>query len=178
MTRSPRSTVGALLLLSLAGCSDDTAATPGGGIAINEIQPYGLEWVELVNTSEAAIDLDGFGLCDEDANGACDLAKSVHFPSVKLDPGGYLVIITDQIDSGQTVSVGCPPPVASCMTAQWKVSGVDGETLRLLDASGEEIASFTYPAAATADETKSWARSPDGTGEGKVSDPTPGAENP
>ncbi len=149
-----------------------------GDVSINEVQPYAVEWVELANATGSAIDLAGYGLCDEDVNGACDTAKMMRFPAgATLDADGYLVVLSDQAESGVLVTTGCPAPVTSCYTAQWKVSGADGETLRLVDADDVLVAAFTYPAGATADDTESWARTPDVSGPGSVSTPTPGAAN-
>lgn len=160
------------------GAGDPGPTELVGDLSINEIQAYGLEWVELVNTSGAAIDLEGYSLCDEDAIGGCDLGKRVVFPKKTIAAGGYVVVIADQALSGQEVVSGCPMPVGECITAQWKISAADGETIRLLDDADNVVAAFTYPPAATADDTRSWARSPDGTGAGKAAVPSPGATNP
>lgn len=163
-----------VLPLLAAGCGD-------GSVVINEIQGHGaVEYVELANAGSSDIDLTGFGLCDEDADGACQIDGAVRFPAgTVLAPGEYLLVIANQdTTKGPGPYSECTGGVTSCFYASWKVSAVDGETLRVIDADDVEVASLVYPKDATADETQSWSRSPDLTGEASAAAPTPGKPNP
>ncbi|MFO0552996.1 MAG: lamin tail domain-containing protein [Polyangiaceae bacterium] len=197
MTRtSPWFLCGAVLVVgSLAvACGDDGSGGAGGGnnggggsgagpsnadIVMNEVQPHGLEWVEIANAGDSAVDISGFGVCDEDATGACEVGKALRFPEGTTIPaGGYILIMTDQDPAmGPGPHAACTGGVAECYYAQWKVSAVDGETVRVIDASDNEVDALVYPANATADETRSWARLPDLTGDPGSATPTPGAAN-
>ena len=179
--------------LSLAACGDSggsgggaSGGGPGsggggaaaGGLVINEIQARGDEWVEIANASDSAIDVSGLGVCDEDADGQCEAASAMRFPSgTSIGPGEYLVVLADQADPDPGPHDVCIPGVASCFYATWRVSAADGEVIRIVDASDAEVAQLLYPANATADATTSWARLPDMTGGADVGAPTPGAPN-
>jgi hypothetical protein len=160
-------------------------SAPSSGIVVNEIQPHDdevlniREWLEIANSSDAEIDLSGFGVCDEDATGDCDPAEAMRFPAgTTIAAGGYIVIMTDQPnDDPPGPHDTCVAGVASCFHAPWKVSAGDGETLRVIDADNAEVASLQYPPGATPDATFSFSRLPDMTGPGAVGEPTPGAPN-
>ncbi len=161
-----------------AGGSTGTG-TSGPALAVNEIQPHDFEWVELANTTDEDVDLEGYGLCDEDASGDCDTDKMIRFPAgTTLTAGGFLLILTDQDPlEGVGPHATCLGGVSECFYAPWKVSAVDGETVRLLDTMDEEVNGLTYPPNSTVDSTASYARLPDGTGDPGVATPTPGAAN-
>lgn len=166
-----------------AGASGTGGAGTGGGAAgsvvINEIQGHHPEWIELANAGTEAIDLGDYALCDEDANGACELAGALRFPAgTTLAAKAYLVVTTDDM-SGATGpdANGCPAGVASCYHAGWQIGATDGETIRVMSPSDQEVAAFTYPPNATADDTTSWSRVPDMTGQGQVTPTSPGAAN-
>ena len=178
--------------LAVGGCNETAAhdgsggATGGGGggvaaanagAVINEIQAYGEEWVELANPTDEVIDLSDFGLCDEDAEGACEIAKAMRFPAGTTLPAmGYILVLTDQEGDPGPSSV-CVGSVASCYHATWKVSAKDGETIRLVDPSDALVAELRIPPAATEDEAMSWSRIPDMTGEAVAATPSPGGVN-
>ncbi len=146
---------------------------------INELQPQGAEWIELVNASDADVDLEGYGLCDEDAVGACEIAEAIRFPAgTTLKAGEFLLILTDQDPAlGVGPQSACLGGVTSCFYAPWKISAADGETIRLVDGADEEVSSLTFPPGVTADETESWGLLPDGQGEPFILAATPGAPN-
>ncbi|MFO0546907.1 MAG: lamin tail domain-containing protein [Polyangiaceae bacterium] len=166
------------------GGSPNTGGAGGGTpstdkIVINEIQGHHPEWIEIANAGNAAVDVSGFGVCDEDANGACEVGSAMRFPAgSSLAAGAHIVIVTDDpsTDPGPN-AIGCPNGVATCYHATWQIGAADGETLRVIDDADVEVASFTYPANATPDATVSWSRLPDLTGSGAIGTPTPGAPN-
>ncbi len=162
------------------GSGGSTSSGPAGnGLVINELQPQGAEWVELANTGDADVDLEGYGLCDEDATGACEIASAIRFPAgTTLKTGEFLLIVTDQDPAlGVGPQNACLGGVTSCFYAPWKISAADGETIRLVDGSDDEVSALTLPPNATADETESWGLLPDGEGEPQLLAATPGAPN-
>lgn len=194
MTRASVATTSICLCLAAFGgaCGDSSAAggasagggpgtggsAPAGALVINEIQARGDEWVEIANGSDGDIDLSGFGLCDEDADGQCETASAMRFPDgTVIGPGEYLVVLADQMDPDPGPHDVCIPGVTSCFYATWRVSAADGEVIRLIGADDAEVAQLLYPANATVDATTSWSRLPDMTGAADVGAPTPGAAN-
>jgi len=182
--------------LLLVGCGDSTAVggSPSGGagpvggsgggggaapaLVINEIQPHDDEWLEIANGSDSEIDIGGFGICDEDAAGACEVASAMRFPAgTSIPPGGYIVILTDQADGDPGPHDVCIPGVTSCFYAGWKISAGDGELLRVIDTDDAVVAALLYPAGATSDAINTLSRLPDITGPAAVGAPTPGAPN-
>jgi hypothetical protein len=160
------------------GGSGGGGLPPGGGIVVNEIQPHDDEWLEIANSSDAAIDLSNYGVCDEDANGDCDPAEAMRFPAgTSIPAGGYVVVMTDQDDVPPGPYDTCVAGVSSCFYAPWKISAGDGEVLRVIDADDAEVASLQYLSGATPDATFSLSRLPDMTGPAAVGEPTPGAAN-
>jgi hypothetical protein len=162
-----------------AGGDGSGGEAPSAGIVVNEIQPHDDEWFEIANSSDADIDLSGYGICDEDANGDCEAAAAMRFPAgTTIAAGGYIVIMTDQAtDDPPGPHDTCVAGVASCFHAPWKISASDGETLRVIDGDDAEVASLQYLPGATPDATFSYSRLPDMTGPAAVGEPTPGAPN-
>lgn len=158
---------------------DGGTPVSGPALAVNELQPHDFEWVELANTTEEDVDLEGYGLCDEDASGDCEVAGAIRFPAgTTLPAGGFLLILTDQDPlEGIGPHTTCLGGVSECFYAPWKVSAADGETIRLIDPTDEVVDELTYPPDATPGATASWGRIPDGTGDPVVTIPTPGAAN-
>ena len=87
------------------------------------------DWLELHNTADHAINLEGVGLSDR--------GDSIRFlfPAVTLEPDGYVVVFCT--DTNQTES-GLP------FHAKFKLSSV-GETVYVFDPSAYQIDSATYP---------------------------------
>lgn len=171
----------ALPLIGLAWLAIGLTACGDGSVVINEIQGHGaVEYLELANAGSSDLDLSGFGVCDEDADGKCQVDAAVRFPEgTVLAPGAYLLVIANQdTTNGPGPYSQCTGGVTSCYYASWKISAVDGEQLRVIDADDVEVASLKYPKDATADDTQSWSRSPDLTGEPEAAAPTPGKANP
>ncbi|HEU5056998.1 MAG TPA: lamin tail domain-containing protein [Kofleriaceae bacterium] len=104
----------AAILLCLAGCGDDARTAPDAGadaapvgqgseaesdLVINEVAPAG-DWVELLNRSDAAIDLCDYFLTDQMDRLDHYLALGGAAPPDACEPnllaaGAYLVIETD-----------------------------------------------------------------------------------
>ena len=90
------------------------------------------DWIELFNNTNAAIDLEGFYLSDDD-----DELTKWQFPSLTLPPQEYLLIFASGLDLCQTW----------CHT-NFKLSA-DGEKLFLSNANGDLIDNITFPAIIT-----------------------------
>ncbi|WP_022890360.1 lamin tail domain-containing protein [Agromyces italicus] len=139
---------------SSARCPDATGdfalarITPGAAndcvlpdLAINEVESNGdaTDWVEVVNTGEAPIDLSGWTVMDSDPAGhAADVAPLA--AGTTLAPGAFFVF-----DGGSHFAFG--------------LGGADVATVR--NASGLTVAEYAW----TEHATVTWARCPDGTGD-------------
>jgi hypothetical protein len=151
------------------GAGGSTPPPDVTGLAVNEIHPAD-EWVELVNTGSAPIQLDGLRLADDDA-GAPKEAEAVTFPPGTLvPPGGYVLV------GGKDT---CPADTngAPCFPAAFGISGANGDVVYLLAEAGTVLLSQGYPAGAVVDPLLSYGRLPSGTGSFTVTAPTPGAAN-
>lgn len=130
-------------------------------LASNDVGPVDQDgehddWVELYNNSDVAISLAGYHLTD-DGN---DLTQWA-FPDTSIAPGGYLVIWADEDDDQEGLH------------ASFKLSA-SGETILLLDPTGEVVDEISYAAQVTDVST---GRFPNGTGEFTSMPSTIGAEN-
>ncbi|MBL7078626.1 signal peptidase I [Candidatus Shapirobacteria bacterium] len=121
------------------------------GIVINEFMPdppgdddalmTGGEWVELFNNSNADIDVDGWKIC----NGvASDLLCQEIDGSMTED--GLTVVLSESL---------------SRFYANFYLNNTGGDKIKLYNDLGDLIDSFSYP---NCQESKSWKRTPDGTG--------------
>jgi len=115
------------------------------------------DWIELYNTGTAAVDLTGWYLTDNPWN----VTKWPIPAGTVLQPDAYLMVWADE-DGAQ-----------GPLHANFKLDA-DGETLWLLDPSGQISNEVTWPAL-SADE--SYARVPNGTGPFTVQGPTFSANN-
>lgn len=118
------------------------------------------DWIELVNTGRATLDLAGHGLSDDPAQ-----PFRWTLPAVSLEPGGFLLLFASGKDRA--------------------VPGSELHTNFSISAGGEPIL-LTAPSGAAADLVEavplptdvSWGRFPDGEGPWWLHDaPTPGAAN-
>ncbi|GLZ40249.1 lamin tail domain-containing protein [Actinokineospora sp. NBRC 105648] len=85
----------ALSALALAGGALPAAAAAAPGVVINEVESNGGspgDWVELVNTSAAAVDVSGWVVKDNDNSHAFTIASGT-----SVAPGGYLVVDVDPV---------------------------------------------------------------------------------
>jgi hypothetical protein len=152
---------------------------PPSPVVFNEISAKGADWIELGNSGDAEVDLDGHVVCDSDANGNCDLSNPLRFPSgTKLAPKAYLLILGGEPeDAGVGPHAECAPTgLTSCLYVPWKVSASNGEYVFLVSPNQEIVSSLLYPKdAVLAGQT--WGRLPDLTGDPAANTPTPGAAN-
>ena len=147
----------AFTLLAACGVedrADDTPKAEDVTVVINEIvsnPSTGEDWVELYNTGDERIYLEGLTLQD-------DASDPWTFEGLSIAPKAYLVVTCDGLNENGSTS--------------FKFSK-DGDTL-VFAVDGETIDSVSFGAL---EEDQSWGRLPNGTGEFQTLKPTPGAEN-
>jgi len=141
--------------------------TPIEGLVLNEIMANNAttiadefgdfdDWIEVVNTGPASINLAGLGLTDH-MEGEADFI----FPDTTLGPGEYIVIWADE------------EPGEGSLHAPFKLDA-DGEDVYLVDGA-VIIDQVTFP---ELPNDVSWGRWADGNGDWQMlSEATPGAEN-
>jgi hypothetical protein len=159
----------------------DTSSTSSsmtqGDVVVNELSATE-DWVELFNRGDAAADLSGLGLADQDTPGVPKSADAITFPEgTMLAPGAYLFVLAKQnVDPGeQTPQSTCAPGSSPCFFAPFGLSDADGDAVFLLD--GDTILDTAeYPSGAVGAE-QTWCRLPNGTGAFEACAPTPSAEN-
>jgi len=176
----------ALVLALAAACGGDDAATPDGGVdagpvaqgseptgdlIVNEVAPRpdtGEDWMELLNRSDAAVDLCSFFVTDQ-------LDRLDHYLPLGgvappdacteqlLDPGARLIIwADDQTELGAD-------------HAPFKLSTADEVHVLRTNGALEDALLYLYPADGGG---RSLARVPDGAGLFWPAEPTPDAANP
>ncbi len=144
-------------LTACAGGAGSGGASSAQGVVLNEIDVFGRDWIELVNTSsDEPADLSGWALTDSLEN----MERHYLLPSgTVLEPGEYLVVKEADPEQGEDgFSFGVKP----------------GDTVFLLDPDGnviEQVAIGEVPGASA------WGRYPDGTGSWQPTLPTQGATN-
>ncbi len=163
---SIRSYAAAAVLLATAGFAPIQA-----GVVINEFQASNgatladedgdyEDWIELYNTGDAPVDLEGFGLSDDPE----DLFRWT-FPSVVVEPGEFLLVWA----SGKGRAVSGEP-----LHTSFRI-GATGETLSLTHTDGFAL-DLVGPV--RLDRDHSYGRAPDGTDDWfHFADPTPGGPN-
>jgi len=133
--------VGAALVLSvvlLSNCGDDNIGPKKDiGIYLNELDPNGIDWIELYNSTSSSVDLSGFKVFDDPAN-------KYTIASGTIPANGYFVLVCDG-----TGLAG---------NASFKLAS-GGETVYLEDTKGNLIDEITFP---IIDNGSSYARFPDG----------------
>jgi hypothetical protein len=147
------------------GGADRADAMPAGDIAINEVfagqnpaGPYTTDWVELVNNTDATVDISGFYLSDDPMSPT----KGTIPVGTTIPANGHLRIDLTGVE---------PYPFGL-------KSG--GEEITFSDASGSLLDRTDWEAgqAGTDLTPVSWGRSPDGTGSfTTLNTPTPGEAN-
>jgi len=161
-----------------AGPGSDDAGPGGGGLdglVINEIDS-GDEWTELYNGSSNPIDLGGYKITDRDDMGMPRPDRAFAFPDgFTLAPGEYILAIEGDPPEVGVISTTCAVGTR-CLHTDWGISGGDGETIFILDASDAVVLQQELPAAATADGN-TWCRIPNATGDFAECTPTPEAAN-
>ncbi|MEZ4911941.1 MAG: CotH kinase family protein [Saprospiraceae bacterium] len=136
-------------------------------VVINELMPSNSEitdefdetedWIELYNTTNDAIDLSGYYISDKQDN----LQKFQFKAGTIIEPNGYLIVWADE-DGSQ-----------GDLHANFKLSA-EGEIVILSDSTGAVLDSYAF---VDAQQNKTFARKPNGTGNFEISEPTFGTNN-
>lgn len=120
------------------------------------------DWIEIYNPGNTAINLEGFGLSDDDAN----LLQWV-FPNISLDAKQHLLVFA----SGKDLTALCVP---SCLHTNFKISA-GGETILLTQNDGTLLDRIET---GELDTNVSVGRYPDGASDFYLFEtPTPGTSN-
>ncbi|MBA2320451.1 MAG: lamin tail domain-containing protein, partial [Deltaproteobacteria bacterium] len=134
---------------------------PVAPIALNEVSPSNVavlldidgdsvDWIELANTGTEAVDLAGWGLTDDPEDG-----PKWTFPSVLIQPGGFVVAYASDKDWSQVVG-------------SWDTRVDQGDTWRYF-----EVSSFLSPEWKNAGfDDSAWPSAPSGFGFGDADDAT------
>ena len=148
-----------------------------GPLTINELSATGSEYVELQNVSKTTQNIAGFGVADSDVDGGprFDLA-SFFAPGVALAPGARMTVLGgfDPVIPGPQSN--CKNGIPVCYQAAWDISASRGETLYLLTAEKVIADQATYPPTMI-ENSQSWSRLPDGSGQFSVGNASPGKPN-
>lgn len=146
------------------------------------------EWVELVNTYDKPVNLEGYAVADSVSMvGGPDAAHAIRFPGgASIDPGAYLIVVRNTNAEmppvkhmGNACLVNAPADLV-CYYMTWEIGNKAGETVYFLAQDDKVLASAVYPPSAvdTVAGYKSWARLPDTMGDFAPSKTdTPGAAN-
>ena len=88
-----------------------TQADHPSGVVINEIHSQGgpFDWIELLNTSSATVDLSSWSFTDDDL----DREYAVIADGTVLEPGEYLVICTLPVGGFEAAQDGPGDPHAN-----------------------------------------------------------------
>ncbi|MGI9627579.1 MAG: CotH kinase family protein [Longimicrobiales bacterium] len=163
-----------LVLTVFFTCGDDTTGPPSemGSLRINEFlasNTDGLldedgddsEWIELLNTGSAAVDLSGWHITDD----ASEPTRWT-FPAVTIQPGGYLVVFASDKDR---------TPVGGELHTNFKLSAA-GEYLGLIRPDGSTTEDEFAPSFPPQTNNLTYGHLPGG-GLGFLRTPTPNAAN-
>lgn len=139
-------------------------------LVINEINSSPDDWVELMNLGQAELDLTGFELRDNSDDHRWQFPTGTTLAAgelllVKADSAG--LVYDDQTDTfvegvfDEAIGIG------------------SGDSIRMYDRAGQllDSHSWTEHANVHGDESASWGRYPDGTGDFVLMPETPGAAN-
>lgn len=142
-------------------------------LVVNEVAPHpasGADWIELVNRSDAPVDLCGYLLTDlsdrlDHYIGLGGVLPPEECPPQELAAGAYLVVWADD---GAGAGDGA-------LHAPFKLGDADEVHILTVTGLGVDGLSYLYP---LVDEGPSLARQPDGSGLFYPAEPSPGAANP
>lgn len=112
------------------------------------------DWVEVLNVGLGPVHLDGYGVTD-------GFGEATPWP------------LSGVLAAGERVLVWCDDG-ADGLHADFKLSG-DGETITLVNAAGEAVDEVSFGAL---EADQAWGRSPDGSGDWALVEPSPGSANP
>lgn len=171
--------------------SSDSAAADGGGLpatvmlVVNELQPQGDDFAEIVNAGPSPLSLDGMMVADADGIGEPppDPTHRTPFPGgIVLAPGEHFVIAMNLEDAASSALVTDPAlcrGAARCVHTSYGMSAGAGDSVAVLDAAGAVLAGGDYAGAAATGlaSGESWCRLPSVSGEFAVCAQTPGAVN-
>lgn len=160
------------LILAVASCGpNDPMATR---LAFNEIAATGDDFVEFYNTTDAALDVSGYGATDSRDDGLPRLGRTVKFPAGTSVPAhGFLVVLFEgdcPAASSTYVCIQAPPLNGG------GVSSSHPENVHLIDPDDQEISSVRFPGT-TVTRGWTWGRVPDGTGDFGITRRSPGGAN-
>ena len=157
----------------------DAQTVSTGVVLLNEIGAKD-EWIEVVNSGTADVDVGGWIVSDRDKDtGEPKLEDAVTFPEgTHLAPNTYLLVKAGGVDGGKP----CPAsrgPSPACFHAEFGISNKNGETIFLLAGDGGVQGTAVYPPDAANGPAISWSRLPSGdpTGEFVLARATPGTAN-
>lgn len=156
-----------------AGGEAGNGGVSGGApvVVLNEVkgQGSGDDFMEIVNRGPGALNLEGYGLSDQN--------NTFIFPSGATIPeGGYVLLLLGQTTVTGNFTCFTPNP---CFHATWGISQ-NGETVYFRGRQNQVLDSTTYPSqtgtgALTNEQT--WGRIPNGSGAFRATRPTPEAAN-
>src|SRR5690606_3720554 len=138
--------------LRVASLNYNPLAPDGGELAeMPELDASQFEWIELVNVSSTAVNLDGVSFA------AGMPVSALVLPPHTLPPGGRALVVKN----AAAFELRYGSAAASLVVAEWSgENSLDnaGETIRLLDRDGGVIADFEY------DDGGAWPERADGDG--------------
>jgi len=152
-------------------------------LVVNELQPRGDDFAEIVNTGIAPASLDGYFVADAEGIGEppADVTHRVALPAgLTLAPGEHFVVamnLDTAVMTGIVTTAANCRGAARCVQTAFGMSAGSGDSFAVLDAAGAVVAEAAVPGAATGDDTLSWSRLPDATGGFSPGMATPGAVN-
>ena len=128
-------------LLLVGGCTGEIVKpVKSNGIFINEVAAKGSDWIELYNSQDAEVNLQGYQVYDDPAN------KYV-LPALSIPAKGFLTLICNGLATGDQTS--------------FSLSSL-GETISLEKPDGTLVDEVMYPPLT---KNQSYARFPDGGAE-------------
>lgn len=149
------------------------------GLVINEVSTRGGDWIELYNKGNAAVDLTGLRITDDDKDGGAPrVASATQFADgLKLAPDAYLMVLANQPSASGALGPCFDGGIVSgCTSVTFGISKTAANTIFVLAPDDAPTTTADIPANATM-AGQTWGRFPNGTGAFGVTKPTPGAAN-
>ena len=151
--------------LLLAACGDEGSGGGGGGpvveppalaVALNEIDIFGRDWVELVNPEDEAVDISGWVVSDDPMR---DSHRYALPEGTVMEPGDHLLIRSERLPGD-----GTGLPFGLTFDDEVALLAANGATV-------DEVQIGDLP------EQHTWGRFPDATGRWQPTLPTQGYGN-